>query len=274
MICLFQRDFHTSVGSSQEGKLKAQTKYRDTRGEAIATLLIDRKTFNIEDATLTLYRDMLNEEIMQVDELLGIKAYLGTGLELKRAFVGMDEPFAAPLFAETIRGIIQAETFIFNERGYSSMEEYSRYWEDMYRDSCRYYSNLDRIKTVWDHYVPGAGREGYLFLRYKSYFLYSTGEAKYFIAGSISDTFHEMNACLRIAGEEIISVEGSMLRVPDEICKEATGFFTPLTGRKIINVSKKEISAWLGRGQGCVHLIDLFDDAVKTLKYYRRHPWD
>ncbi len=274
MLCLFQRDFHVSVNGVPGGKLRAETRYRDTRGEVIAKLLVDRKTFSIESACLETHRDMWREEIVEVKELAGIEAYLGAGPQLKKAFRSLSEPLAAPLFAETVRGIIQAETFLFKERGYTDAAAYSRYWEEMYSGTCRYYSNLDRVSRHWDEYVPESTRSGYLFLRSKTCFLYATGPEEYLVAGGISDTFHEMNACLYFRGNGLAQAEANLLRVPDDVCKEAASFFGGLVVPDVQNLTKKEISAYLGGEQGCVHLTDLVDDAVTTLKYYRQHPWD
>ncbi len=269
MHCLLQRNFHTSVKKSENALMLAETKHADHQGETIARLLVDIKTFTIEKAYLAVYQKNTGlEEVKQVEELAGIKAYFGVKKELKQAFEKIGEPLAEPLFAETIRGIIQAETYLLKERGFASIDAYSDYWKRMYRGSCRYYSNLERAASSWGDYAGDVSRQGCLFLRFKTYFLYLTAPDQYLIIGSINDTFHEMNTILTISGGRLLEAKGNMLRVPHDICCESTEFFDALVGTEIAPLSKKSISALLGGTQGCVHLIDILDDSINT---YRAH---
>jgi hypothetical protein len=262
------------VREAHDGLLIAETSHCDTRGETVAKLKVDKTTFAIVDACIEIHRGRGHGEIAAVKELVGIEAYLGKGPELRQAFKRMTEPLAGNLFAETVRGVIQAETFLYKERGYASSSDYSQYWNRMYINSCRYYSNLDRVKDSWDVYANGRERIGCLFLRSKTYFLYAEGPGEYTIVGSINDTFHEMNTWIKICNDKVQSAKGTILRVPDEVCKESTQFLTALAGVDINVADKKEISGLLGTAQGCVHLIDMTDDSVNTLKYYLSHPWD
>lgn len=274
MQCLYQRNFHTSAQASEDGLLFAQTSHCDAKGETIAKLRVNKNTFSIVDACLEVHRHCGAGEIISVKEFVGLEAYLGKGPQLRQAFKNIEEPLAGNLFSETVRGVIQAETFLYKERGYASSSQYSEYWNRMYVDSCRYYSNLDRVKNSWDVYASGHERTGYLFLRAKTYFLYSTGPEELAIAGSINDTFHEMNSWLEVRGNKIWSAEATILRVPDQVCQESTQFMSNLAGADIDSLTKKELSGLLGTSQGCVHLIDMIDDSVNTLRFCRRHPWD
>ncbi len=273
MDFLFQRNSCTSVRITKSG-LQAETKHCDSKGEAVATLQLDKNTFIINEAYLETHRAITGSEIIPVPELVGIEAYLGKGAELKQAFAEIDEPMAASLFIETIKGIIQAETFLVAERGYSSTAKYGEYWKTMHVGSCRYYSNLDRAERGWDEYAGDGPRKGYQFLRSKTYFLYSIGHDEYQVSGGINDSFHEMHACLKIASGRLNSIEGKMLRVPHDICEESAGLLNDLIGIGISSISRKDISLFLGKGQGCVHLIDIVCDALDTFRYYLCHPWE
>ncbi len=269
MHCLLQRNFYTSVKKTENGLMLAETKHADHQGETIARLLVDINTFTIEKAYLEIHQRVNGrEEVKPVEGLSGIKAYFGVKRELKQAFEKMNEPLAAPLFAETIRGIIQAETYLLRERGFASIDDYSDYWQRMYRGSCRYYSNLDRADSSWGDYAGDVSRQGYVFLRFKTYFLYLTAPDQYLVIGSINDTFHEMNVSLTISRGRVLEAKGNMLRVPHDICCESTEFFAALAGTEIAPLSKKSISALLGGTQGCVHLVDMLDDSINT---YRAH---
>src|SRR5690606_755253 len=101
--------------------------------------------------------------------LRGKDAYFNAAPALRELASITEDPLHVPLFAETVKGFIQAETFLWKERGYSSTEEYNRRWAEAYQDSCRYYSNLDRVTQDWFHHVGATRRdEGNLFVRFKT----------------------------------------------------------------------------------------------------------
>lgn len=266
MHCLLQRNYRTSVKKEKNSLLSAETSYCEGPLEAIAQLWLNQNSFKITEAYLETHNGN-NGQIQPVPEVYGIEAYLETGKQLRHA-LGKYGLLAFELFAETVRGIIQAETFLYKERGYASAAEYSKYFETMYVGSCRYYSHLDRITYSWDEYVNDSGREGYLFLRNKTYFLYTSGNNTYQVVGGLRDTFHEINVTLTVSDGLIQNAEGNTLRIPDPVCSEAVIFLEKLRGIHIDTLSKKEIAGLMGKGDGCVHLIDMIHDSLKTVKDY------
>ena len=126
MRCLFQRNFHTAVKRDIKGTLLAETFYRDKDGEIIARLLIDEKSFDIMQALLEEARQFNAKTVRSIDSLVGVKAYLGSGAYMKKALPSTCDQITAELFAETTRGVVQAETFLLEERGYTSPAAYSR----------------------------------------------------------------------------------------------------------------------------------------------------
>lgn len=263
MRCVLQRNFHTSV-RDEKSQLLAETIYQDSSREVAARLFVDRKTFSIQEAGL----ERLGCDGVLVPELLGMVAYLGAGKELRQALAGIKDPLAAELFAETIRGIVQAETFLYRERGFSSAGEYGRHWNEKYLNSCRYYSNLGRVTRRWEEYDGHERRGGYLFLRSKTYLLYQEAAGSYLVKGALNDSFHEMSIVMQFA-KQIVACSGNMLRVPDEVCCGAMEFLPCLHGMDSFpGLPKSVLAEMLGGGQGCIHLVDLVSDSWQTLRQH------
>jgi len=263
---IFQRHWYTMVRRSRSGGLlDVQTVYRGTDGECAALLLVQPETFKIVAATWESYAP----EFMTVDikGLAGVEAYFNCGPALKETLGELGE-FPRSLFAESVRGIIQAETFLLAERGFASPEEYDLYWDEFYAGSCRYYSNLDRVSQKWHEYA-GAYRTTGLFNRFKCQNVYASEEG-YRVTGMFCDSFHELSVDLALGADlSVAKANAVMLRVPDNVCREALAYTSQLTGRVLDGLGKKQVAGLLGAGEGCVHLIDLVHDAVESVKIYK-----
>lgn len=268
---LFQSNWYTEVRHSDKKHLRAVTSYLDTYREAAAQLLIDINSFIIKEAIWEEQRstEPISNKTHQVTPLLGKEAYLSSGRMLKEAAAFLNDPLAVALFTETIKGIIQAETFLWEERGYSSEEEYENKWTDFYSGSCRYYSNLDRISKSWYTHVGQSKRDGNLFVRFKTQSLLGLGDDQYLLTGNLSDSFHELNLNIKLNGFTIEDTDGILLRAPDQVCKEAADLLNNLQGINLHDINKKEIAGILGKGQGCVHLFDLVNDCAQILKLFK-----
>jgi Protein of unknown function (DUF2889). len=268
---LFQRNWYTEVRRSDNKHLKAVTSYLDTYREAAAQLSIDINSFIIADAVWEEQRSVepISFKSRQVTPLLGSEAYFSSGPKLKAAETFLNDPLAGSLFSESVKGIIQAETFLWEERGYSSEEEYEDKWTDFYSGSCRYYSNLDRITKSWFTHVGESKRDGNLFVRFKTQSLLGLGDDQYLLTGNLSDSFHELNINIKLNRFTVVDADGILLRAPDPVCREAADFLKNLHGINLRDINKKETAVILGKGQGCVHMIDLVTDCAQILKLYK-----
>ena len=273
MDFLMQRFWHTSVVRNDEHYLTAKTVYMDCRLECLAGMEGEVDTLKIKKAWVDrLGRPgKMAESREYIEGLKGVEAYLGGGARLRQALQVVKEELERSLFNDLVIGIVQAETFLYRERGYDSADDYNRAWEDFYLGSCRYYSNLDRIKTSWGNYVGLSGRVENLFDRCKSQQLYRDYKGYYIINGSLIDSFHQVNTSLELdENMKVTAAYGQLLRVPDEVCRESTSRMENIKGLLLPGMPKKELAHRLGAGQGCVHLIDLVYDGVKTLELYLR----
>lgn len=274
MYCLFQRHWHTGVKRVDEQTLIAESTYNGTDMEAVATMQVDVYTFKVKRATWEEYRtsSATHDKAVDVPELIGVEAYFGCGPAIHRAAEKLPGRLPQLLFAEAVRGIIQAETYVYRERGHSDPEAYDRYWDNFYANSCRYYSNLERTTVPWRQYVGKQERPSRLYTRFKGQGLYRTDGGEYILLGHLTDSFHEVAVRLILNREltEIQQASVEMLRVPDAVCREAAGLMENLRGEKIQALTKKSVAHLLGGKQGCVHVIDTVYDLIKTVFLYKR----
>lgn len=266
---VFQRNWYTEVQRGDNQLLKAKTSYVDTYREAAAHLFVDVNTFIIQEALWEEQRSSqpITARSLHVTPLCGSEAYFGSGPVLKEAAVFLKDPLAIALFSETVKGIIEAETFLLNERGFTSEHDYEDKWRDFYSGSCRYASNLDSVTKTWYEYVGESQRAGNLFVRFKTQSLYNLGENRCLLTGNLSDSFHEVNVRLKLDEFIVTEADGILLRSPDLVCREAAALLANLQGVDLRGIAKKDLASLLGKGQGCVHVIDLVSDCSYILNH-------
>lgn len=208
-----------------------------------------------------------------VSSLQGLTAYFGCARAFKQALAGLPH-LAHALFLDGVGVLIQAETFLFAERGYPSLDAYVHHWQEFYRGSCRYYSNLDAVSRSWSDHMNSRRPGSNLFNRFKTLALDRAADGLW-LRGCMSDSFHELAFTLQLepgsgkvllaSGDIIRAPEGDIIRAPDRVCGEAARYLRGLKGAVLRNAGRREIAALLGHGQGCVHLIDLVADAAALL---------
>lgn len=262
--------WHVSVRRHGAGALLAETFFLSTNTECSARLTVDDKKFTIKKGVWEVYRGAGDHapNKMELPGLVGEEAYFSCGPLLHRTLGDLCGGLALSLFQETVRGIIQAETFLYKARGYSDPESYDRHWENFYAGSCRYYSNLDRVAKQWADHIADQKRYHNLFNRVKHVSV-GRDERGNLIAGSgFSDSFHElgMTIVLDRYSREIRHAECNLLRAPDPVCLEAAPLAARLKGHNAAGMPKKQLAGILGAGQGCVHMIDLAHDTLSVFR--------
>jgi hypothetical protein len=99
--------------------------------------------------------------------------------------------------------------------------------------------------------------------------MYRDDKGGYVINGSLIDSFHQVNTHLELDKDmKVVAACGHLLRVPDAVCRESSLQMENIGSRLLPGMPKKELAHLLGAGQGCVHLIDLTYDSIKTLELY------
>lgn len=241
--------------------LKAQCTRLSNREEAVAWLKCQVSDLLICDAGFARYRSpQAAVGYYPLPQAAGIKAHLQAGPALKQSLGEQYQGLCALLLSECIRGVVQAETFLYRERGFGTAAGYDAYWEQMYLNSCRYYSNLDRIKNSWMEYVEDKERHQHLFHRSHTISVLQEDEELGFI-GVFMDSFHEIHIELNLAMDGVINeISGRVVRAPDAVCYENSAHIAGFRGRNLLHLSKKDIAGVAGGPQGCNHLVDLLHD--------------
>lgn len=276
MQFLLQRNWHSVVRLEEQGQdLLSEVTYCGTDREVYACLVVDPHTFLVKSATWETYRtpEEKGQKTLNLTQLKGMEAYFGCGGALRQALAPLQEPFALALFAEAVRGLAQAETFLLRERGYPSPEAYEEHWNSFYFESCRFYSNLDRVSGGWYDYVGYSERRGILYNRLRNIVLSTEGHnsaSYYFLNGQFCDSFHEVSVTLVLEKENLVvkKATGHFMRAPDPVCGEAAEFVKAIEGKSLQGMQKKNLAHLLQGGNGCVHLIDLIYEGVETLAYW------
>ncbi|MCL6476873.1 MAG: DUF2889 domain-containing protein [Peptococcaceae bacterium] len=266
MKSIHHSHWHTSVDIHGPESLYGRTIFLSTNIECAACLQVNIKTFRVEKAKWEIYRGPDGPLSQDIGELEGVEAYIGSGEALRRAMKDFGAR-ALSLASETVRGIIQAETFTFRERGFTDIKSYDKFWEKMYLNSCRYYSNLNRVTCQWETHVSVHKRTNNLFNRFKGVSV-SEGSDIYYADASLTDSFHEVGVGVTLDKDHgtVTTVDCRLLRAPDRVCFEAGAFAQNLLGLKLTSMSKKEIAGALAGNQGCVHMIDLCSDLAAVLR--------
>ncbi len=268
MEYIYQNSAFCSVTNLDGGDLIAETTLVGTKIEATGWLVIDRSTFIIKDAGWEVTRspgESFNGSGI-LHGLKGVTAYFNCGGDLRREAADIAGGLVRDMLAECVKGIIQAETFLYYDRGYPTPESYGLYWEKFYRDSCLYYSNLHRITRRWSKYVGGYYIGKKLFARAKNCFILRV-PGGYSAAGMFNDSFHQMGIQVSLNDEGmVLESHGSFLRAPDPVCFENAPLLTKLKGSFFPGLDKKQIIKEIGGPCGCDHLVDLVYTVAKGFR--------
>jgi hypothetical protein len=267
MNLTYVKNWYSCVRRINPDDVLAETFLNGTDIEAAGRLTVNVRTFAVKEAAWEVYRSPGGRfnGCKAVPALKGAVAYFNIGKELRRAVGDEAGGMAREMLAECVRGMIQAETFLYRERGFESVDDYGRYWESHYLNSCRYYSNLDRVTRAWPEYVGNFWRGLNFFTRSKSCSVFS-GSDGLNIVGNLSDSFHEMGAVIDLdTTGRVAGCRCGFLRAPDRVCFECEALFSELKGLVLPHCGKKQIGKVIGGGQGCDHLVDLISDMAKAV---------
>lgn len=272
MKCVFNSNHATTV-IRQMDQLWSQSSYISTVMEAVAKIRVDAATFAINDARWGIYRssDGVLDQLAEVRELIGVEAFIDVGSSLRAAVGEKGGGLPRELLAECVRGLIQAETFVYKERGYASAKEYDEYWEEYDRDYCRYFSDADKVEKPWREYIGNSERGDDLYNRVKSTQVWVCRDGGLLIYGSFVDSFHELSIQIQTSPAGIVQeCQGNYLRAPGQACFDNQQNLPSLLGMDLFSMSKKDVAAKLGGAQGCYHLVDIVFDASYAVEHVIR----
>ena len=192
METIWQSNVAITVNRINEREIKARCFFVSTGYEAVAQLTAAVDTFTVTAADWDIYRSPasgLNGR-GEAAALVGTEAYLQAAGALKAVAAAAGE-LPKQLLADCVKGIIQAETYLYRERGFPTAEAYEAYWKTQYLNSCRAYSNLDRVTHSWSTHIATRGWGNCLFNRIKTAVVTRGDDGRLRISGSFTDSFHE-----------------------------------------------------------------------------------
>jgi len=234
--------------------------------EAFAWVFADVYNLQVQQAKWALYRAPDRElGMFELPGLIGAEAYLNSGPDLKYLFGTPGQELELDLVTECIRGIIQAETFFYEERGYKTAENYVEYWHQNYAGLCRYYNNFIEIDKVWPAWLADTKRVYNLFNRDKAITI-QRRQPGLNITCSFIDSFHHILLEMDLdQNGQIINAHGNFINTPHDNCHENTMHLQNLIGHRLSAMSKREIAAVVGGPDGCTHLLEMVGDAAKAV---------
>jgi hypothetical protein len=259
MPLVYSSSFITTVHRLNTGELIAHSHLLATDLEAAASLRAATATFAVSEARWDILRSPGGGANggRYVSELKGVEAYLGAGPAL-RAATRDDGELPRRLLAECVKGIIQSETYLYQDRGFADSAAYETNWKKKYTGSCRLYSNRDYNGRSWYEHVADRAWSDNLFIRSKTVAVRADGEGLA-LSGTFSDAFHELGVSLSLADGEITVADGNFLRAPDPVCEQTPAVLSALVGRQLPDLAKEGCGRQVGGAQGCAHLADLID---------------
>lgn len=237
---------------------RTQAVFLGTREECSAWIDCDVHTLEVLDGGWEIQRssDESSCGAGRLDAFRGTVAHFEAGAVI-RDLQGIPEP-VRELLRECIRGIVQAETYLTEERGYASPEEQDDEFIRLYGTGCRFYAHPDDKSLPWSVYIGKYRRVEGLFHRYKSYTVDRQLDGLARISGTFCDSFHEiyLEVAVNPADGLIRSAIAQFLRAPGSPCFYCEKHAEALSGKQV-TLSKRELGALLGGDEGCSHLVDL-----------------
>lgn len=272
MQVVYNRWLQQSSKKESNDTLIVESTSLDTYSEYKASMEVNVSDFKIRDCvveTLRLPDESLEKSLLFSPQLKGINAYFGAGKAIISALP--DNPAIVDLILETVTAVIQSETYLYKERGLAkSHDEYDKYWDNMFKDSCYYYSNLSRANKRFMQHIQPKYRTSHLFSRQRVVTIYQIGQDSYRIYVNLSDSFHEMNIVLETKGPShlISNITGNMLRCPDEICMETSENLNRLLHAPLLDTPHKKINKLTGGSDGCTHFGQMLIEGAKSLSCF------
>lgn len=269
MSQIYHSNVVTTVSKAAPGQLLAQTLMLSGGYEAVARMTVAADSFIISEAGWEIHRSpggRLNGG-RAVPELAGQEAYFKIGPALKS--VGLaDGELPRELLADCVKGVIQAETYIFEGRGFANTEEYEAFWRDSYRNSCRRYSSAEGSEQSWFEFIEGRQWGGNcLFSRCKTATVHRLADGRLAANGSFIDSFHELNFAVVTDAGRITSCSAELVRVPHPVCRETEALVAALTGRAMHDITARAAAECAGGPAGCNHLVDIVYHTARTVRH-------
>ena len=259
------------ANSLNEKELISQAMLLSTRYEYSATLCATKDEFKITRAYYSIHRcpDMSKRVEADIPELIGGSAQADGVKAIKDLKDFSGDGNIKELLIECVRGMIQAETYLLEELGFKTREEYEEDWRIDKDGYCRAYWNTAPPIEEWPTYIGAYEhyRTENFYNKYKSYVILQKNEGEAIINGVYNDSFHEMHSEITydLANRNINAFDMIVCRAPHAPCYELSYTAADsFIGKSIDSFPKREVGKLIGGGPGCFHLVDIVYDMASA----------
>jgi len=267
---IYHRYCLVTVRRPDSENLMVESRYLDTETEMAGLMLVGARDFQVLEARMEIYRDTGGERsvgVIPVGSLRGVVAYPSAISTFRQVLPADPYGRRSDLFLEGLKGLLQAEIFVWEERGFTSMRDYDDWFRREYDNSCVFYTHFDEVTQPYmEDMVNKEYRETCLFNRHRYCSIARLDSGELAVQAGLGDSFHEINITLRIGDSGCITeAAASMLRVPDAVCRRAAEGMGNLVGLPLDLETRKKLMTASGGPEGCAHLADLVIEGAKTL---------
>jgi len=256
-------------------ELISQSMFLSTRYDCSATLCATTKGYKITQAYYSIHRcpDMSKRKEANIPELIGGSGHYDGVKAIKDLKDFGDDGKVKELLVESIRGLDQAETYLLEELGMKTREEYETHWQKGKNDYCRpYWGKMPGLEE-WSTYIGAYdyNRTGNFYTKYKSYTIIQKNENEAIVSGTYNDSFHEMNSEItyNLTNRNISAFDMVVVRAPHTPCYELSHTAAEsFIGKSIDALPKRDVGKILGGAPGCFHLTDIVFDMALAVKEF------
>ncbi len=252
----------------ERGELLSRCIVLQRSWEAEAILTMDVATFKITKAECEIHiktapRRDLYETLL---ELEGCSGYIEGKRALNQLRAKPNGELMRYLFTQCINGVIQAETYVYRQRGFESPDHYNKYWDKLEENGCRMYSNIAPDDLPWMDYAAPLTRTKNLFNRFKRVNIVMEGEEAV-VSASFSDSYHELQVALNLTadGFMVANCIVDFVRAPGEACFGNGVHADGLVGQSLLTMDKRLLIDIFGGSQGCYHVVDIMLDVHRLV---------
>lgn len=243
--------------------------YLDRNQEIRGYIQADTESYTIQDAWCETVRsrEAGKTGIVSLDFMRGMNAHIDGKREAAVTLKSLYDPEIRYLMDQCFNGLIQAESYIYRERGFRSREQYNRYWDVLEKNGCRMYSHPSAEDLRWMDYIPQYDRKHMLFSRFKNFEIERSGDLCRG-RGRFIDSFHELyvQADHDCRSDLLENCEISYARAPGAACFSNASHVEKLEGMRLSELTGRNIVDMFGRSEGCYHLVEILKDLFKLMK--------
>ncbi len=234
----------------------------------LVRIKVDISSFKIIEANF-----LDDKRIISCDSIEGMYAYIQGKKRIKTVLKEEMhvENNIVDLFLQAISALVQAETYVYKERGYKNKNEYNLYWDLLEKNNCRYYNDefyfMRAGEPKWMDYVENRFEDKILFQRKKTYEINKIlNEPNYKIVALLEDTYHEIIIGLKCDPNYVV-LDGAIefTRAPGKACFTNSENIEYLIGKSLISLTKSDVIKILGGRLGCYHVVEMIAEIIGVI---------